>query len=119
MTTMDEYSDQILAEIDMPKPSQKIVIYILDEPIAEIVKRGLLKPLYPGKYLPSTFQNHHKLLPAHFIIYADFEALTTKIEGPELNPMKSNTVKRLQHEACSYSYCVLCCDGEKEPLVEY
>ena len=29
-----------------------------------------------------TFQNHHKQLPALFIIYADFEALTSKIEGP-------------------------------------
>ncbi|MEW8615747.1 MAG: hypothetical protein AB2610_21530, partial [Candidatus Thiodiazotropha sp.] len=28
-----------------------------------------------------TFQNHHKQLPAPYIIYADFEALTTKVEG--------------------------------------
>ena len=26
-----------------------------------------------------TFQNHHKPLPAHYIIYADFEALATTI----------------------------------------
>ena len=38
-----------------------------------------------------TFQNHHKQLPAPYIIYADFEALTTKVEGPELDPTKSNT----------------------------
>ena len=28
-----------------------------------------------------TFQNHHKQLTTPFIIYADFEALTTKVEG--------------------------------------
>ena len=38
------------------------------------------------------FQNHHKQLPAPYIIYADFEALTTKVEGPELDPTKSNIV---------------------------
>ena len=37
------------------------------------------------------FQNHHKQLPAPYINYADFEALTTKVEGPELDPTKSNT----------------------------
>ena len=36
------------------------------------------------------FQNHHKQLPAPFIIYEDFQALTTKVEGPELDPTKSN-----------------------------
>ena len=39
------------------------------------------------------FQNHHKQLPAPYIIYADFEALTTKVEGPELDPTKSNTMR--------------------------
>ena len=34
------------------------------------------------------FQNHHKQLPAPYIIYADFEAPSTKIEGNELDPQK-------------------------------
>jgi hypothetical protein len=34
------------------------------------------------------FQNYNKQLPASFVIYAEFEALTTKIEGPELPPPK-------------------------------
>ena len=50
-------------------------------------------------------------------VYADFEALTTKTEGPELNPMKSNT--RKTHEACSYCYIVVRCDGQTELPVEY
>ena len=66
-----------------------------------------------------SFQKHHKQLPGLFIIYADFEALTTKIEGPELNPMKSNTRKTQHHEACSYCYIVVRCDGHTELPVEY
>ena len=66
-----------------------------------------------------TFQNHHKQLPTPFIIYANFEALTTKVEGPELDPAKSNTQRTQHHEACSYCYFVMRCDGQTEPQVEY
>ena len=66
-----------------------------------------------------TFQNHHKQLPAPYIIYADFEALTTKVEGPALDPMKSNSRKTQHHEACSYCYIVVRCDGQTNPPVEY
>ena len=65
------------------------------------------------------FQNHHKQLPAPYIIYADFEALTTKVEGPELDPTKSNTRRTQQHEACSYCYVKVRCDGQTEAPVEY
>ena len=65
------------------------------------------------------FQNHHKQLPIPFIIYADFEALTTKVEGPELDSAKSNTQRTQHHEACSYCYIVVRCDGQTEPPVEY
>ena len=53
MATMDEYIDQLLAEMQMPEPAQKVVRNILDEPIPETVKRRLLKPLFPKKYRPS------------------------------------------------------------------
>ena len=66
-----------------------------------------------------TFQNHHKQLPAPYTIYADFETLTTKVEGPELDPTKNNTQRTQHHEACSYSYIVVRCDGQTEPPVEY
>ena len=58
------------------------------------------------------FQNHHKQLPAPYIIYS--EALTTKVEGPELDPTK----RTQHHEACN-SYIVVRCDGQTEPPVEY
>ena len=65
------------------------------------------------------FQNHHKQLPVPFVIYADCEALTTKIAGPELDPSKSNTHKTQHHEACGYSYVVVRCDGETSPPTVY
>ena len=65
------------------------------------------------------FQNHHKRLPIPFIIYADFEALTTKVEGPKLDPAKSNTQRTQQYEACGYCYIMVRCDGQTEPPVEY
>ena len=66
-----------------------------------------------------TFQNHHKQLPAPYVIYADFEALTTKVEGPELDPKKSNTQRTQHHETCSYCYVKVRCDGKTEAPVEY
>ena len=51
------------------------------------------------------FQNHHKRLLVPFIIYADFEALTTKVEGPELNPAKSITQRTQHHAAIATSWC--------------
>ena len=63
-------------------------------------------------------QNNHKRLPVPFIIYAKFEALTTMVEGPELDPAKSNTQRTQHHEACSYCYIVVRCDGQTEPPVE-
>ena len=66
-----------------------------------------------------TFQNHHKQFPAPFVIYADFEALTTKIEGPELDPSVSNTQRTQLHETCSYCYVVVrCCTTGDFQLVD-
>ena len=51
MVTMDEYIEQLLAE--MPDSAlRNVVKNILDEPIPETVKRRLLKPLQPRKYRP-------------------------------------------------------------------
>ena len=66
-----------------------------------------------------TFQSHHKQLPAPYVIYADFEALTTKVEGAELDPNKSNTQRTQHHETCSYCYVKVRCDGKTEAPVEY
>ena len=75
----------------------------------------------PKKGKNKVFQNHNKQLPVPFIIYADFEALTPKVEGPEPepDPAKGNTQRTQHHEACSYCYIVVRCDGQTEPPVEY
>jgi hypothetical protein len=48
------------------------------------------------------FINHHKQLKAPYIIYADFGALTTKIEGAEIDSAKSNTKTTQHHETCGF-----------------
>ena len=65
------------------------------------------------------FEHYYKQQKAPYIIYADFEALTKKIEGAERNPNQSNTQNSQIHEACSYCYMVVRCDGETKPPVEY
>ena len=65
------------------------------------------------------FQNYHKQMPVPFVIYADFESLTTKIEGPELDPSKSNTQNTQHHETCGYSFIVIRCDGRTNPPMRY
>ena len=58
-------------------------------------------------------------MPVPFVIYADFESLTTKIEGPELDPSKSNTQNTQHHETCGYSFIVVRCDGRTNPPMRY
>ena len=52
MTTIDDYIDQLLADMQAPEALQNVVQNILDDPIPEEVKKRLLKPLLPGKYRP-------------------------------------------------------------------
>ena len=53
------------------------------------------------------FQNYHKQMPAPFIIYADFEAITEKVSGCQPNSTKSYTDKYQKHTGCSYGYKVV------------
>ena len=51
---MDEYIDQLLAEMPEKNSALHAVVQnILDEPIPHSVKGRLLKPLRPEKYRPS------------------------------------------------------------------
>lgn len=63
------------------------------------------------------FQNHHKQLPLPYVIYADTEALITKIKGSKPDTTKSNIQKTQQQEACGYGYIVVRCDGQTQPPV--
>ena len=50
---MDEYIEQLLAEMQAPAVLQDVVRNILDAPIPEAVKKRLLKPLLPEAYRPT------------------------------------------------------------------
>ena len=56
-----------------------------------------------------TFRNHHKQLPAPFVIYADFEAITEKVNSCQPSDKKSYTEARQKHTDCGYGYKVVCC----------
>ena len=74
------------------------------------------------------FNNFHKQLPVPFVIYADFEAITKKIQGCEQSEeMKKDKDRRSYteayqtHEDCGYGYKVVCCDRERysKPIQTY
>ena len=66
------------------------------------------------------FNNFHKQLPVPFVIYADFEAITKKVQGCEQSEkMKNEKNKRSYmeayhtHEDCGCGYKVVCCYDDK------
>ena len=59
------------------------------------------------------FKNHHKQLPVPFVVYADFEALTEKVQGCKPNDNKSYTEAYQRHKDCGYGYKVVCCYDDK------
>ena len=63
----------------------------------------------PGSKI--AFRNYRKELPAPFVIYADFEAITEKVD--EKAPQKSYTEQYQKHTACGYGYKVVCCYDDK------
>ena len=54
------------------------------------------------------FKNHQKMLPAPFVIYADFEAITERIDSCQPSDEKSYTSTYQSHKACSYGYKLVC-----------
>ena len=66
------------------------------------------------------FNNFHKQLPVPFVIYADFEAITKKVQGSEQSEemkkdkdTRSYTEAYQTHEDCGYGYKVVCCYDDK------
>ena len=54
------------------------------------------------------FENFHKQLPVPFVIYADFEAITEKIQGCIPSDEKSYTEAYQKHTDCGYGYIRWC-----------
>ena len=74
------------------------------------------------------FDNFHKQLPVPFIIYADFEDITKKVQGcRQSEEMEKEKEKRSYteayqtHEDCGYRYKVVCCykDEYSKPIQTY
>ena len=61
------------------------------------------------------FKNYSKQLPAPFVIYADFEAITEKIPDPQGDDQEKrpNTEQYQKHIDCGYGYKVVCCYDEE------
>ena len=66
------------------------------------------------------FNNFHKQLPVPFVIYADFEAITKKVQGcKQSEEMENEKNKRSYteayqtHEDCGSAYKVVCCYDDK------
>ena len=62
------------------------------------------------------FNNFHKQLQVPFVIYADFEAITKKVQGCEQSEeMKKRlyTEAYQTHEDCGFGYKVVCCYDDK------
>ena len=65
----------------------------------------------PGPGSKIAFKNYRRKLPAPFVIYADFEAITEKVD--EKAPQKSCTEQYQKHTACGYGYKVVCYYDDK------
>ena len=59
------------------------------------------------------YNHYQKQLPAPFVIYADFEALTEKRHGCQQNNNKSYTDAYQKHTDCGYGYKGVCCYDDK------
>ena len=59
------------------------------------------------------FNGFNKQLPVPFVIYADFEAITEKIDSCQRNDNKSYTEAYQNHRDCGYGYKVVCCYDDK------
>ena len=66
------------------------------------------------------FNNFHKQLPVPFLIYADFKAITKKVQGcKQSEEMKNEKNERSYTEAyqtldnCGYGYKLVCCYDDK------
>ena len=67
------------------------------------------------------FHNYQKQLPVPFVIYADFEAITRKIDSCSPDGKTSYTHPYQRHEACGFGYKLVCRYDQKysKPAVIY
>ena len=59
------------------------------------------------------YKDFHRQQAVPFVIYADFEAITEKVQGCQPNNDKSYTEAYQKHTDCGYGYKVVCCYDDK------
>ena len=59
------------------------------------------------------FRNFQKQQAVPFVIYADFEAITEKVDSCQPSDKKSYTEAYQKHTDCGYGYKVVCCYDDK------
>jgi len=57
----------------------------------------------PQKGEKIMLKNHHRQLKVPFVLYADFEAITEKVDSCKPNDNESYTEAYQKHTDCSYS----------------
>ena len=83
---------------------------ILDRHVGDCSKFGMQKVVMPkedDKWVQ--FKSIQEMLQVPFVIYADFEAYTSKLQGPA-NPQVSTHQYEL-HELSGFAYLVVCADS--------
>ena len=73
-----------------------------------IIVNGTQKIVMPEEGSRVQFHNYQNGLPVPFIVYADFEAITRKIDTCSPPRGKSYTQAYQKHEPCGFSYKVVC-----------
>ena len=75
----------------------------------------------PKKGSSVKFENFHNQLQVPFVIYADFEAITQKIDSCQPNDNKSYSERYQKHVDCGYAYKLVCCYDDKftKPIQVY
>jgi hypothetical protein len=87
---------------------------LLDQHMPECrgVNERAIKIVLPAEGKNSLhFTNFKKQLKAPWVMYADFEANTTKIEGPQKSANESYTHRTQLHEACGFALRAVRSDG--------
>ena len=98
----------------LPKDSEKNLQEHMEECKVNVPQKVVL-PDEKNNIL--RFTNFHKQQKVPFIIFADFEAITAKIEGPELNTDQFFTQKTQKHRPCGFCYVIVRSDGKtKDPV---
>ena len=81
---------------------------LLDDHVPHCRTHGPQRIKFPDEdHATLQFKDFHKKLKVPFVIYADFESLTTKIEHSPQDLSKSSTEKYQVHQACGFSYLVV------------